>query len=70
MELRVQLKICEVCGCLWYRSQLELKVYCDHCFDRLKEFPPPARNRRLRGRPKKVSLTTVWAVASVAGGIQ
>ena len=28
MELRVQLKICEGCGCLWYRAQTQGSVYC------------------------------------------
>ena len=28
MEVRVQLKICEGCGCLWYRAQTLGSVYC------------------------------------------
>jgi len=31
MDLRVQLKICEGCGCLWYRAQTHGSVYCKEC---------------------------------------
>jgi len=63
MELRVFLKICEICGCLWYRTQTECRVYCSSCNEKLKDFPTP-QSRRRRGRPRKVSLPTVFAVAS------
>ena len=33
MELRVHLKICEGCGCLWYRAQTQGSVYCKGCED-------------------------------------
>ena len=61
MELSVYLKICEACGCLWYRSQLETRVYCTGCNERFKEFPTP-QSRKRRGRPKKTTLPTVFAV--------
>lgn len=68
MELRVQLKICEGCGCLWYRSQVEGTVYCRGCEEKLREFPLP-ESRKRRGRPcKKKPLARVWAVAVAAGG--
>ncbi len=63
MELRVHLKICEACGCLWYRAQVETRVYCTSCDQRFKEFPTP-QSRKRRGRPKKFSLPTVFAVAN------
>ena len=61
MELRVHLKICEGCGCLWYRSQSETRVYCTACNQRLKEFPTQ-QDRKRRGRPRKTTLPTVYAV--------
>ena len=66
MELRVFLKICEICGCLWYRTQIETRVYCSSCNEKLKDFPTP-QSRRRRGRPRKVTLPTVFAVASSRG---
>jgi uncharacterized Zn finger protein (UPF0148 family) len=67
MELRVQLKVCEGCGCLWYRAQTQGSVYCISCEEKLKEFPTP-ESRKLRGRPKRKSLIRVWGVAEVTGG--
>ena len=63
MDLRVHLKICEACGCLWYRAQFEARVYCSTCYDRFKEFPA-VQGRKRRGRPRKVVLPAVFAVAS------
>ena len=61
MELRVHLKICEGCGCLWYRDHIETRVYCAACNERFKEFPTP-QSRKRRGRPRKLTLPTVFAV--------
>ena len=61
MELRIQLKVCEGCGCLWYRAQVETRVYCSQCYERFKDFPAP-QSRKRRGRPKKTTLPTVFAV--------
>ena len=61
MELRVHLKVCEGCGCLWYRAQVDTRVYCSPCHERFKEFPTP-QSRKRRGRPKKTVLSTVFAV--------
>jgi hypothetical protein len=47
MELRVQLKVCEGCGCLWYRPMCLGSSYCRECELKLKDFPvnldPPRR---------------------------
>ncbi len=68
MDLCVHLKVCEGCGCLWYRSQQQRSsVYCVRCVERLKDFPTP-QSRKRRGRPRKVALPTVWAVADAMGG--
>jgi uncharacterized Zn finger protein (UPF0148 family) len=67
MELRVQLKICEGCGCLWYRAQTQGSVYCKECETKLKDFPSPETRKR-RGRPSRKVLSKVWAVADVTGG--
>lgn len=69
MELRVQLKVCEGCGCLWYRSHTQGTVYCKDCRKKLRVFPSPDSRKR-RGRPVQQCLSTVWAVAEVAGGAQ
>jgi uncharacterized Zn finger protein (UPF0148 family) len=69
MELRVQLKVCEGCGCLWYRAQTIGSVYCKPCETKLKDFPSP-ESRKRRGRPSRKHLTTVWAVAQATGGAQ
>lgn len=67
MELRVQLKICEGCGCLWYRAQSEGSVYCRGCEQKLREFPTP-ESRKRRGRPGRTARLRIWAVAAETGG--
>ena len=69
MELRVQLKICEGCGCLWYRAQAQGSVYCQSCETKLKDFPS-AESRKRRGRPGRKPLANVWAVAEAMGGMR
>ena len=69
MELRVYLKICEGCGCLWYRAQNQGSVYCRECETKLKDFPSP-ESRKRRGRPSGKRLAKVWAVAGATGGAQ
>jgi hypothetical protein len=65
MDLRVHLKICEGCGCLWYRAHAETRVYCTACHERFREFPTP-ESRKRRGRPRKTVLPTVFAVQASA----
>lgn len=67
MEVRVQLKICEGCGCLWYRPCLNEKVYCKSCEVKLEAFPS-AESRKRRGRPCGRRLARVYGVAETAGG--
>jgi len=50
MDLCVHLKICEGCGCLWYRAQTQGSVYCKGCETKLQDFPTP-ESRKRRGRP-------------------
>ena len=69
MEVRVQLKICESCGCLWYRRQAQQNIYCKECENKLREFPEPGSRKR-RGRPVRAVLTRVWGVAEAVGGAQ
>jgi hypothetical protein len=66
MELRVQIKICEGCGCLWYRPQTQESVYCQECATILREFPSRG-SRKPRGRPVKKSIVKIWAVAEAMG---
>jgi hypothetical protein len=67
MELRVQLKICEGCGCLWYRPHTQESVYCIGCEVKLSDFPTP-ESRKRRGRPARKPVAKVWAVAQAMGG--
>ena len=67
MELRVQLKICEGCGSLFFRAQTEGTIYCRGCKEKLKEFPSP-ESRKRRGRPGRNTLPKVWGVAAVMEG--
>ena len=69
VELRVNLKICESCGCFWYRSQDEANVYCRDCKTRLNEFPS-VQSRKRRGRPVRKVLARICAVAEAGGGEQ
>jgi hypothetical protein len=62
MDVRVQLKVCEGCGCLWYRSQNHRGVYCAGCDAKLKQFPE-AGSRRRPGPKPGVTLLRIWAVA-------
>jgi hypothetical protein len=68
MELRVQLKICEGCGCLWYRPQNHCSSYCRECAVRLQDFPVDTRRQsRKPPRHNHPSLTRAWAAA---GGVE
>ena len=67
MELRVQLKVCEGCGCLWYRAQTQGSVYCRECEIKLRAFPSP-ESRKRPGRPGRKTITRIWAVAEAIGG--
>jgi hypothetical protein len=69
MELRVELKVCEGCGCLWYRTENQESVYCKRCEKKLREFPAPETRKR-RGRPSRKPLIKVWAVADGVGGAE
>jgi uncharacterized Zn finger protein (UPF0148 family) len=69
MEVCVQLKICEGCGCLWYRALTQGSVYCNRCEAELEKFPTP-ESRKRRGRPITKRLFNIWAAAAEAGGAQ
>ena len=69
MELRVYLKVCEACGCLWFRAQAETTVYCSTCYERFKDFPT-STSRRRRGRPKKTILPAVFAVQASSQSLE
>jgi hypothetical protein len=60
-SLRVELKVCEVCGALWLRAAGQ-GVYCRGCAVRLAEFPASRTGRR--GRKCKTATRT----AVCAGG--
>jgi hypothetical protein len=68
MELRVQLKVCEGCGCLWYRTENQETVYCRGCENRLSEFPAPTRQRRRRAPSRKAQFRLDPAEYGTGGG--
>jgi uncharacterized Zn finger protein (UPF0148 family) len=68
MELRVQLKVCEGCGTLFFRAEAEGTVYCRGCETKLRDFPSP-ESRKRRGRPGRKPIPRIWAVAA-AGGVR
>lgn len=43
----VELKYCERCGGLWFRSAEQEEVYCPACVPKMAEFPPPKRRKRV-----------------------
>lgn len=61
---RVQLKVCEGCGGLWFRAEPAQEIYCHACAQRLSAFPKMRTKRR--GRPCKGESRT----AQQAGGVQ
>jgi len=65
--LRVNLKVCEGCGGLWFRAQGGTEVYCAGCSEKLRSFPS-TRNRRRAGRPRKHTGYTFTGCKS--GGVQ
>jgi hypothetical protein len=67
MELRVQLKVCEGCGCLWYRPSNLVSVYCLDCREKLEIFPNP-ETRKHRGRPRTKTIFKPLAMAAAEGG--
>ena len=69
MELRVQLKICEGCGCLWYRPFSLGTVYCSDCREKLEKFPRPETRKQL-GRPIKKRTIDLYGVATAQGGAE
>jgi hypothetical protein len=69
MELRLQLKICEGCGCLWYRLPNHTAVYCRRCETALGDFPTP-ETRKMRGRPLRKPAIRAWSWAELAGGAE
>ena len=67
IEVRVQLKICESCGCLWVRSLAQHNIYCKDCERKLRDFPEPSTRKR-RGRPARTVLPRLLGVAEAMGG--
>jgi LSD1 subclass zinc finger protein len=65
--LRVNLKVCEGCGNLWFRAQGGTEVYCAACSDKLRSFPT-TRSRRRAGRPRK--HTNFPSAEFLVGGAQ
>ncbi len=50
----LQLKVCEGCGSLWFRSRVAATVYCYTCAVKLSVFPVSGAERR-PGRKTKHS---------------
>lgn len=58
----VQLKVCEGCGSLWFRSSGLLEVYCGGCVTKLADFPRVGMMRR-PGRKRAMTQ-------ALQGGVQ
>ncbi len=69
MEVRVQLKVCEGCGSLWYRAQAQGSVYCKQCEVKLKDFQS-AESRKRPGRPVQNPHIRIWSAIEALGGVQ
>jgi uncharacterized Zn finger protein (UPF0148 family) len=71
MDLYVQLKVCEGCGCLWFRAQGQAIVYCSDCEVKLRDFPTP-ETRKKRGRPRRSAsgIRRAWTLAQAMGGAE
>jgi hypothetical protein len=67
MEVCVQLKICENCGCLWFRSTQQ-SVYCSECEMKLRAFPAPETRKR-PGRKSRKPVMKICAVAESIGDL-
>ncbi len=59
MDTRVELKICEACGSLFYRDKKHHNTYCAGCEALLKNFPTP-ETRKLKGRPGRKGKMLAW----------
>ena len=55
--LRIQLKVCEGCGGLWFRTQGRTDIYCFSCESKFRNLPRPTMRRR--GRPCKNTMHTL-----------
>lgn len=64
MELRVQLKVCEGCGCLWYRPLSLGSSYCRECRIRLSDFAVSTR------RPRRYRLSRPAFQPQPCGGAE
>ena len=69
MDLRIQPKVCEGCGCLWFRALGQVNVYCHGCETKLREHPEPGTRKR-RGPARRKAVPQIWAVAEAVGGAQ
>ena len=59
MDTRVELKICEACGSLFYRDRKQQGIYCLGCDRMLKDFPT-VETRKLKGRPGRKGKVLAW----------
>ncbi len=55
--LRVQLKVCEGCGGLWFRTETLVKVYCAGCTGKMAGHAKGRVENRPGRRPKHRSRT-------------
>ncbi len=58
--VRLNLKVCEGCGGLWFRAQGLHGVYCGACQAIFDTFPAPRLKKR-PGRPRRHSCTVQMA---------
>jgi hypothetical protein len=61
--LRVQLKVCEGCGNLWFRTQSTEEVYGRCCAGKLAEHAKAKPERRHRRQAKRHQVAMCQAMA-------
>jgi hypothetical protein len=66
--LRVQLKVCEGCGGLWFRTQSEEDVYGRCCAGKLAQHAKASLERRVARRVKRHPMAL--SQAALMGGAE
>ena len=64
--LRVQLKVCEGCGGLWFRTETLTKVYCEGCSGKMAMHAQAKPEKRSGRRPKHRPV--LWNQMQLQGG--
>jgi hypothetical protein len=64
LNVKMNLKVCEGCGALWLRANLNGGIYCKRCTPKMAELPPSGR----RAIQPIAIRRTARPVMTLAGG--